>query len=430
MGDYEALSEDYLDCLPSRLLVDTGATLSLVDSLVLPRLGRSDDQLESYAGHVKSSSGHNLVTRGWIHLPVRLGTVELSLRMLVADSLLVDAILGVEALGAFRAVIDVAERSMLLKGTGDVLKLGPTVVHETYLEAMASSVRLPPKGRALVMATVVGSAKEKATVLMEGTPGLPPTLGIARSLSLIEDGKVVVEICNASTEEFWIKKGTLVASASVIPEKALKNDTFVPEDVPASGSLRTVEATVRSVTEVRDDETEEILKAEKPEVPPDKNGGVVADFTGSALTPEQKTIFQDELDKFGDMFVDSSMKPGRTNLLRFEIDTGDNRPIKQQPYRVSVAEGAVMEAEIQQYLKLGIIRPSTSPWASPVLMIRKPDGGIRFCIDYRRLNAVTVKDCYPMPLIDDILDVLGGAQLFSTMDIASGTGMCLWMMVV
>ncbi|OWY98962.1 hypothetical protein PHMEG_00030130 [Phytophthora megakarya] len=53
-------------------------------------------------------------------------------------------------------------------------------------------------------------------------------------------------------------------------------------------------------------------------------------------------------------------------------------------------------------------------------MIRKPDGGIRFCIDYRRLNAVTVKDRYPMPLIDDSLDVLGDARLFSTMDIASG----------
>ncbi|GMF32082.1 unnamed protein product [Phytophthora fragariaefolia] len=108
------------------------------------------------------------------------------------------------------------------------------------------------------------------------------------------------------------------------------------------------------------------------------------------------------------------------DLLKVEIDTGDNRPIKQQPYRVSVADGEVMEAEVEEYLDLGLIRPSNSPWASPVLMIRKPDGGIRFCIDYRRLNAVTVKDCYPMPLIDDILDVLGDARLFSTMDIASG----------
>ena len=71
-------------------------------------------------------------------------------------------------------------------------------------------------------------------------------------------------------------------------------------------------------------------------------------------------------------------------------------------------------------MDLGLIRQSTSPWASPVLMIRKPDGGIRFCVDYRKLNAVTVKDCYPMPLIDDLLDVLGNSKLFSTMDVASG----------
>ncbi|KAG3101773.1 hypothetical protein PI125_g14368 [Phytophthora idaei] len=107
-------------------------------------------------------------------------------------------------------------------------------------------------------------------------------------------------------------------------------------------------------------------------------------------------------------------------MLRFGIDTGDSLQIEQQPYRVSLAEGEVMEAEVSQYLDLKLTRPSTSPWDSPVLTIREPDGGIRFCIDYRKLNAVTVKDCYPMSLIDDILDVLGDAELISTMNIASG----------
>ncbi|KAE8892752.1 hypothetical protein PF005_g6975 [Phytophthora fragariae] len=120
------------------------------------------------------------------------------------------------------------------------------------------------------------------------------------------------------------------------------------------------------------------------------------------------------------MFVDTSMKPDRTDLLEFSIDTGDCAPIRQWPYRVSKAEGDVMVSEIQQYQELNLIRPSSSPWVSPVLMIRKPDGGIRFCIDYQRLKAVTIKDCYPIPLIGDILDVLGKAKLFSTMDIASG----------
>ncbi|KAH9092368.1 hypothetical protein LEN26_018453 [Aphanomyces euteiches] len=79
-----------------------------------------------------------------------------------------------------------------------------------------------------------------------------------------------------------------------------------------------------------------------------------------------------------------------------------------------------MEAEIRQYEDLGLIRPSTSPWASPVLMIRKPDSSIRFCIDYRKLNDVTIKDRYPMPRVDDLLVVLGKSKYFSTMDVASG----------
>ncbi|KAE8909759.1 hypothetical protein PF007_g5974 [Phytophthora fragariae] len=157
-----------------------------------------------------------------------------------------------------------------------------------------------------------------------------------------------------------------------------------------------------------------------PGLEEDRLAELDVDFTDSKLGEEQRVLMADLLGAFRDMFVETSLKPGRTDLLEFSIDTGTQAPIKQRPYRVSLAEGDVMEAEIQQYQELDLIRPSTSPWASPVLMIRKPDGGIRFCIDYRRLNAVAIKDCYPMPLIDDILDVLAGAKLFSTMDIASG----------
>ncbi|KAG2763012.1 hypothetical protein PC129_g9101 [Phytophthora cactorum] len=144
------------------------------------------------------------------------------------------------------------------------------------------------------------------------------------------------------------------------------------------------------------------------------------DFLDSSLGAEQRRLIVEMLKGMRDLFVETSKKPGRTELLKFSIDTGTHLPIKQPPYRVSKAEEDVMESEIQEYLDLGLIRPSTSPWTSHVLMIRKPDGGIRFWIDYRKLNTVTVKDSYPMPLIDDILDILGNAKLFSTVNIASG----------
>ena len=71
-------------------------------------------------------------------------------------------------------------------------------------------------------------------------------------------------------------------------------------------------------------------------------------------------------------------------------------------------------------LNQDIIEPSESPWASPVVLVRKKDGSLRYCIDYRKLNSVTVKDSYPLPRIDESLDALGGSRYFSTLDLASG----------
>ena len=95
-------------------------------------------------------------------------------------------------------------------------------------------------------------------------------------------------------------------------------------------------------------------------------------------------------------------------------------PIAQKPYRTNPDNAKFLKEEIKKMLANGIIRPSKSPWASHVVIVRKKGREKRLCVDYRRLNKVTEEDKYPIPRIDDLLDSLGGAVWFSTMDLASG----------
>ncbi|CAM4680917.1 unnamed protein product [Lepidochelys kempii] len=91
-----------------------------------------------------------------------------------------------------------------------------------------------------------------------------------------------------------------------------------------------------------------------------------------------------------------------------------------QPYRVSPQAKTAIEWEIQDMFHIGVIRPSGSAWASPVVLVPKPDEEIHFCVDYRKLNAVTHPDNYPMPRTDELLEKLGRAQFISTLDLTKG----------
>ena len=123
---------------------------------------------------------------------------------------------------------------------------------------------------------------------------------------------------------------------------------------------------------------------------------------------------------FSDVFALDDSELGCTDILQLHIDTGEHPPIKQQPYRTPVVRRKTVSEMIDAMKKQGVIQPSASPWASPVVLVPKKGGSLRFCVDYRRLNAVTRKDVYPLPRVDDILDALGEARYFSSLDLASG----------
>ncbi|GFV09531.1 retrovirus-related Pol polyprotein from transposon 412 [Trichonephila clavipes] len=138
------------------------------------------------------------------------------------------------------------------------------------------------------------------------------------------------------------------------------------------------------------------------------------------LSPEQKSSAERLFQEFEDVFSRNSSDIGHTTVTQHRIDTADHPPIKQHPRRLPFAKQEEVGTLLREMQENDIIEPSSSPWASPIVLVRKKDGSTRFCVDYRKLNDVTKKDSYPLPRIDDTLDTLYGHKWFSTLDLKSG----------
>jgi len=124
---------------------------------------------------------------------------------------------------------------------------------------------------------------------------------------------------------------------------------------------------------------------------------------------------------FPEVFPDDLLKIPPEREIDFGIDLlPDTQPISIPPYRMSPTELKELKAQLKDLLDKGFIQPSISPWGAPALFVKKKDGSLHMCIDYRQLNKVTIKNKYPLPRIDDLFDQLQGASYFSKIDLRSG----------
>ncbi|KAH9084215.1 hypothetical protein Ae201684P_020467 [Aphanomyces euteiches] len=326
-------------------------------------------------------------------------------------------IVGIDLLRYLGAVINLNDNTLSIDGCDELISLtrldpASSMNHLGANVTVVAQTIIQPRSFQWVSCHTHKSLPISTSVLVEPHRSQSALLHVASALYRTTSSRtVMVEVANPSDSPIYLDQHTSLGTWMSVPDESSTSTTppddakqDAPTDEPGRVLTQMGGPGVVCPVQSQANTTKEIP----------------IDWTDSSLSKDQRELFRKTLMKFADIFVDSSKAPGRTHLVEFSIDTGDSPPIRSVPYRTSKAEGDIMEAELNQYLDLGLIRPSKSPWSSPVLMIRKPDGSIRFCIDYRKLNSVTVKDSYPMPRIDDLLDVLGRAKLFSTMDIASG----------
>ena len=126
------------------------------------------------------------------------------------------------------------------------------------------------------------------------------------------------------------------------------------------------------------------------------------------------------LSEYHDVFSLDEDERGETDMIKFEINTGDELPRKQAARRIPYGAHQEIAEQLERMQKIGVIKPSKSPWSSSVVLVRKRDGTLRFCVDYRVLNSVTKPDVFPLPRINDLLDQLGKSKYYTTLDLVSG----------
>ena len=139
--------------------------------------------------------------------------------------------------------------------------------------------------------------------------------------------------------------------------------------------------------------------------------------TVGSLTPDQLQDLTNLKKKFSSVVSDV---PGRTTLIEHSIETEGNKPIRLPVYRLPQAMQTTLREEIKQMLDQGIIRPSTSEWAAPIILVPKKNGSKRLCVDFRRLNKVTKADPYSIPRVDELIDRIGQAQYITALDLTKG----------
>ena len=248
---------------------------------------------------------------------------------------------------------------------------------------------MPPRSEIETIGRVPPSASNAIWMVESSKQERKPCM-VARAIVKPDGVTVPVRLLNLRDETITIPKGTKIAEMEQIPDDA----------------ITTVASTQESVSETSNDHRSTLWE--------------MIDKVGDRLNQGEKEQLYALLLDYSDIFAQSSDDFGRTGRIQHRIDTGDSQPIRQQTRRMPTFRKDEARRLVKEMLDKDVIQPSESPWASPVVLVKKKDGSTRFCVDYRRVNAVTRKDAYPLPRVDETLETLAGSKWFSTLDLISG----------
>lgn len=228
---------------------------------------------------------------------------------------------------------------------------------------------------------------------------LPEGLLVSPTLVPAKKGFLYAPVVNVGNTKVWLSPRSPIGTVQVVAVAATGTAAFISVDP----SWEECQAYV-CIQEVA-----ECCSVPEPTVP---------DFPG--LSQQQAAEARALVVQHSNIFSQGNGDLGCTSLISHEIPLLDNAPVRQPYRRIPPSQYETVKAHVQQLLDSKVIRESSSPYSSLIVLVTKKDGSLRLCVDYRQLNAKTHHDAYPLPRIEESLDALSGAKRFSTLDLASG----------
>ena len=366
-------SDQPCDFIPCPVAVDTCASVSLIREADLPP-GVMVAKLE-HVPRIRDAQKSLLKILGSCVLHVSVGDVATTHDFLVVPSLPVPALVGVNFISKHVTAILPPQRLMVF---------GNTTV--TMLDSLSQ----------------VETDKYLSTVVRSSSDVMIPAMSeVAVGVMTTREGLSLIRPCVRRTSDRCFAPNGLAELPPRGTEFLLKvgNLSDRPRLVRAGQIVAVAEnvSTVRSVADSADESWKEKLDLSSMPEP---------------LRPQVLSM----LEKHSGMWNGNL---GSIDGVKHRIETS-GAPVHGQPYRAGLKSRELIAKEIERMQTMGVIEEAEGEWASPVVLVPKSDGTMRFCVDYRRLNAITKRDVYPLPRMDDCLDSLGGATVFSTIDANCG----------
>lgn len=270
----------------------------------------------------------------------------------------------------------------------------------TLRPAYRHPVKIPEHSEQVIWARAPQTLRKGQCILVEPLEG-PSTVAVARSLGTVYRGRVPIKVRNLNPFPITLRRYEALA-------------TFSTENVDIQEPFEvTFEQTRPGIVEVGVSQVSSEPSGKAPHIEVMTQGR-------SNLSMEEQEKLNGLLRKWGDVFAADEEDYGHTDVITHSIPTGMAPPIRERYRPIPPKMYQEVRELLNNMIRSGVVRESTSPWAAPIVLVRKKNGELRFCVDYRKLNAVTHKDAHPLPRIEETLTMLTKSKYYSTLDLASG----------